>query len=115
MLPELTSAKPTPRRASRTPARSEVVTVAAAHPKSHFRRRGPRRPSPSSVLRSPISASNSRLEKYCFQDGNNSVEEDYYDDDDELRHYYDPPASDDAANSLHKEEEAADAIAAQLR
>nr|GMD35471.1 acid phosphatase 1-like [Ipomoea batatas] len=46
-------------RASRTPARSEVVTVAAAHPKSHFRRRGPRRPSPSSVLRSPISASNS--------------------------------------------------------
>nr|GMC84798.1 hypothetical protein Iba_chr04cCG15060 [Ipomoea batatas] len=48
-------------------------------------------------------------------DGNNSVEEDYYDDDDELRHYYDPPASDDAANSLHKEEEAADAIAAQLR
>nr|GMD38914.1 hypothetical protein Iba_chr09fCG8590 [Ipomoea batatas] len=56
-----------------------------------------------------------RLEKYCFQDGNNSVEEDYYDDDDELRHYYDPPASDDAANSLHKEEEAADAISAQLR
>nr|GMD29473.1 hypothetical protein Iba_chr08fCG3450 [Ipomoea batatas] len=64
--------------------------------------------------RAAMFVSNKESCEFCrLLDGNNYVEEDYYDDDDdELKHYYDPPASDDAANSLHKEEEAADAIAA---